>query len=93
MIAAVARTPYEGRRPAQRVEFLAVISEEVIKLRNSLDECEIELSTIEVYTSLLLRRHLQTVRIPYEGEPFEGMQIMGILETRNLDFATSSCSR
>ncbi|MDE5706877.1 MAG: PD-(D/E)XK nuclease family protein, partial [Alistipes sp.] len=38
-----------------------------------------------IYTSLL-RRHLQTLRIPYEGEPLEGIQVMGILETRNLDF-------
>ena len=74
----------EGDDRRQRVEFLAVISEEISKLRNSLDECDIELTT-EVYTSLL-RRHLQTVRIPYEGEPLEGVQVMGILETRNLDF-------
>ena len=80
----MARTPYEGDDRRQRVEFLAVISEEISKLRNSLDECDIELTT-EVYTSLL-RRHLQTVRIPYEGEPLEGVQVMGILETRNLDF-------
>ena len=82
--AAVARMPYEGDDARQRVEFLAVIAEELTKLRNSLDECDIEL-TPEVYASLL-RRHLQTLRIPYEGEPLEGVQIMGILETRNLDF-------
>ena len=76
--------PYEGDDARQRVEFLAVIAEELTKLRNSLDECDIEL-TPEVYASLL-RRHLQTLRIPYEGEPLEGVQIMGILETRNLDF-------
>ncbi|MFR7603673.1 MAG: PD-(D/E)XK nuclease family protein [Alistipes shahii] len=84
VVAAVARTPYEGDDRRQRVEFLAVISEEISKLRNSLDECDIELTT-EVYTPLL-RRHLQTVHIPYEGEPLEGVQVMGILETRNLDF-------
>ena len=84
VIAAVARQPYAGDDARQRVEFLAVISEQITKLRNSLDECDIELTT-EVYTSLL-RRHLQTLRIPFEGEPLEGIQIMGILETRNLDF-------
>jgi len=84
VIAAVARQPYEGDDARQRVEFLAVIAEQVTKLRNSLDECDIELAT-EVYTSLL-RRHLQTLRIPFEGEPLEGIQIMGILETRNVDF-------
>ncbi len=34
----------------------------------------------------LLRRSLQNLRIPFEGEPLAGMQIMGILETRMLDF-------
>ena len=84
VIAQIARMPYEDTEARRRVEFLNVISEEVIKLRNSLDNCEIELS-ISIYTSLL-RRHLQTLRIPYEGEPLEGIQVMGILETRNLDF-------
>ena len=45
VVAAVARTPYEGDDRRQRVEFLAVISEEISKLRNSLDECDIELTT------------------------------------------------
>ncbi len=68
----------------RQVEFLAVATEEISKLRNSLNACEIDLST-EIYTSLL-RRHLQTLRVPFEGEPLEGVQVMGILETRNLDF-------
>lgn len=84
VVAAVARQPYVGDDARQRVEFLAMIAEELHKLRNSLDACDIPISS-EVYASLL-RRHLQTVRIPFEGEPLEGIQIMGILETRNLDF-------
>lgn len=84
VVAAVAREPYDGDDARQRVEFLAVISEQLTQLRNSLDACDIEITT-SIYTSLL-RRHLQTVRIPFEGEPLEGLQVMGILETRNLDF-------
>lgn len=84
VVSAVARKPYEGDDARRRVEFLAVIAENLSKLRNSLDECEVDIDT-PVYTSLL-RRHLQTLRIPYEGEPLEGVQVMGILETRNLDF-------
>lgn len=84
IIQAVARIPYRGDDARQRIEFLAVISEEIGKLRNSLEACDIDIAT-EVYTSLL-RRHLQTIRIPFEGEPLEGLQVMGILETRNLDF-------
>lgn len=83
-LAEVARMPYEGEDARRRVEFLALISEHVTKLRNSLDACELDIPD-EVYVSLL-RRTLRMLRIPFEGEPLEGVQVMGILETRNLDF-------
>ncbi|MEG2612048.1 MAG: PD-(D/E)XK nuclease family protein, partial [Alistipes sp.] len=84
VVTAVARVPYEGDDARRRVEFLAVIAEHNAKLRNSLTECDIEIKT-EIFSSLL-RRSLQILRIPFEGEPLEGLQVMGILETRNLDF-------
>lgn len=34
----------------------------------------------------LLRQIVNTTSIPFHGEPAEGVQIMGVLETRNLDF-------
>lgn len=34
----------------------------------------------------LLTRVVQTANIPFHGEPAIGMQVMGVLETRNLDF-------
>jgi len=34
----------------------------------------------------LLRKQLSGLRIPFEGEPLSGLQLMGILETRLLDF-------
>ena len=34
----------------------------------------------------LLRRVLDTTTIPFHGEPAQGLQVMGVLETRNLDF-------
>jgi len=34
----------------------------------------------------LLRRMVRTLRVPFEGEPLSGLQLMGILETRLLDF-------
>lgn len=80
----IASAPYEKSDAQERIEFLSVTAAEITKLRNSLENCDIELS-IEIYASLL-RRHLQTLRIPFEGEPLKGVQIMGILETRNLDF-------
>lgn len=83
-VGAVARQPYGGEDASRRTEFLAATATELGKLRNSLEGCGID-PTPEVYASLL-RRHLQTIRIPFEGEPLEGIQVMGILETRNLDF-------
>ncbi|MEN8203375.1 MAG: PD-(D/E)XK nuclease family protein [Bacteroidota bacterium] len=34
----------------------------------------------------LIRKQLTALRIPFEGEPLSGLQLMGILETRLLDF-------
>ena len=34
----------------------------------------------------LLSRVIQSASIPFHGEPAIGMQVMGVLETRNLDF-------
>lgn len=69
---------------ATQLAMLGSISEELSKLHNSILECELDIST-SIYTSLL-RRHLSLVKIPFSGEPLKGLQIMGILETRNLDF-------
>lgn len=81
---AVSQLPCSEEESARRREFLTVVADEIAKLRNSLAECDIEMSVRTC--SSLLRRHLRTVRIPFEGEPLEGVQVMGILETRNLDF-------
>ena len=34
----------------------------------------------------LITQLMQTTTVPFHGEPAEGLQVMGILETRNLDF-------
>ncbi len=75
---------HQSSMAVEHIEYLNIVHEEVRKTALSLDNCDIN-PPIEVYTSLL-RRHLQSVTIPFEGEPIEGLQIMGILETRNIEF-------
>lgn len=69
---------------AMQLEFLRIAAEELTKCRISIENCGLEMP-IAVFCSLI-RRHLQTLTIPFEGEPLEGVQVMGILETRNIDF-------
>lgn len=47
------------------------------------------LDTIQLKTlGKLLQRLIANTKIPFSGEPLEGLQIMGMLETRALDFET-----
>ncbi len=84
MVAAASASDEGDVERRQRLEFFSIISENLDKLVNSLDGCGIALAP-RTFASLL-RRVLQQVRVPYEGEPLQGVQVMGILETRNLDF-------
>ncbi|MDE6483268.1 MAG: PD-(D/E)XK nuclease family protein [Rikenellaceae bacterium] len=64
--------------------------EAVYQVEESIGQCrELYGDRVEVGEAVelsLLRRHLSSVKISFEGEPLVGVQVMGILETRNLDF-------
>ena len=67
-----------------KLAYMSILAKNIQELDNCLNKCNIEITT-SIYNSLL-RRHLQTIRIPFSGEPLQGLQVMGILETRNIDF-------
>jgi hypothetical protein len=50
-------------------------------------EYTIPISSIR-FVANMLSRSLSSATIPIEGEPLQGVQIMGVLETRALDFAS-----
>ena len=66
------------------LSYISLIADNITQLNNNIKECDIKITT-STYASLL-RRHLQSIRIPFSGEPLKGLQVMGILETRNIDF-------
>lgn len=45
-----------------------------------------DLSVDTLTLERLIQQLFQTTNIPFHGEPAEGIQVMGVLETRNLDF-------
>ena len=84
IIDVIAKINYTLDDDPMQSEYLRIAHEQLQRLVRSIDNCDISLLP-ETFISLL-RRHLQTINMPYEGEPLEGVQIMGILETRNIDF-------
>lgn len=69
---------------AERREYTFSLISTIARLGSTIENCGIELS-VSIYISLL-RQMLRQIRIPYTGEPLGGVQVMGILETRNVDF-------
>ncbi len=56
-----------------------------LKIINKIDEIKIKLNSLDSQYKLL-NQILKTTRIPFSGEPLSGLQVMGVLESRNLDF-------
>lgn len=65
-------------------QFYFTIHNTIIKTQSLFEQCGMEVST-KVYIAAL-RKVLQGTKISFDGEPLIGVQVMGILETRNIDF-------
>lgn len=65
-------------------EFIFHYFATVNRMREVMREAGVRMQ-IETYFRLL-KRLTQTIKIPFHGEPLSGLQVMGVLETRALDF-------
>jgi len=65
-------------------EYIYHIYLSINRINDVLTEQKVDIKT-DTYIRLL-RKIIRNLRIPFTGEPLNGLQIMGILETRLLDF-------
>ena len=75
--------PKGGQSP---LELEALYRLELIlnRLQTLIDSGDLQVSDATLHR--LLTQIIASTTIPFHGEPIEGIQIMGVLETRNLDF-------
>lgn len=65
-------------------EFIIEYYKTINKMEESLIHHDVDM-TVETYYRLL-KKMILNVSVPFSGEPLSGLQVMGVLETRALDF-------
>lgn len=65
-------------------EFLNKASIELNRIKDIIDKYTAEIES-ETFWNILIENS-KRMKIPFSGEPLEGIQIMGMLETRSIDF-------
>ena len=74
----------EQQMPALELEFIYRIYTRIKRLNDVLGRLELSYG-LPVFLKIF-HKYLQRTRIPFTGEPLAGLQVMGVLETRVLDF-------
>lgn len=84
IISNLANTLQNSDRFAIDIEFLHQIYQKNNLLIKQIKQHELSI-TLQTYIKLL-KKITATLSIPFTGEPIKGLQVMGFLESRNLDF-------
>lgn len=75
---------HDGTEVPLQQAFLLKYIQVLNQLKSALSECGQQLLHSTVFT--LIDRLTASAIVPFTGEPLQGLQIMGLLETRSLDF-------
>lgn len=67
------------------LEFLQQISKNLNLLYDTFSKNKIDFESLKIYFRIV-NNSLQNLNVPFEGEPLKGLQILGFLETRAIDF-------
>jgi CRISPR/Cas system-associated exonuclease Cas4 (RecB family) len=76
---------YQSEEEYLQKSYLFQSFKQLNRLKEILSQQDIQKLDLELMIRLF-RQIFREVKLPFEGEPLEGLQVMGVLETRNLDF-------
>lgn len=74
----------DGHQPVTDIEYVRLAMSETGKLINLMEETGLRLRTDTCIR--LIDRILRKLMVPFSGEPLKGLQVMGVLETRAIEF-------
>ncbi len=80
----IANAPPDSENEKMVHAYVLHCSRQLNKLKKAIDESNVSLS-LQVFSNMLYKLFAHE-SIPFTGEPLSGLQVLGILETRNLDF-------
>ncbi len=79
-----ARMAAPGEESRVELEYIYHFTCLIVRLRTVLEMDPVTMKTRTLHN--LIRQLANVMKLPFYGEPLKGLQIMGMLETRNLDF-------